>query len=135
MGADVLDVERAADHGFQRVIGGVALRDVELGVAQVADARREAEAQEVHQREDVIREPCRVGVVLLDAQVGFVVQQAVEHVGRVAHADVHDLGVERRVLVGDMGVERPPWAAAVFRVDVAGALGLAAGAEVLTVRR
>ena len=42
---------------------------------------------------------------------------------------------ERRVLVGDMGVERPPWAAAVFRIDVAGALGLAAGAEVLAVRR
>ena len=39
------------------------------------------------------------------------------------------------VLVGDMGVERPPWAAAVFRIDVAGALGLAAGAEVLAVRR
>ena len=135
MGADVLDVERAADHRFQRLVGGIALRDVELGVAQVADARREAEAQQVHQREDVVREPCRVGVVLLDAQVGFVVQQAVEHVGRVAHADVHDLGVERRVLVGDMGVERPPWAAAVFRIDVAGALGLAAGAEVLAVRR
>ncbi len=96
---------------------------------------REAEAQQVHQREDVIGEACRVGVVLLDPQVGFVVQQAVEHVGRVAHADVHDLGVERRVLVGDVGVERPPWAAAVFRVDVAGALGLAAGAEVLAVRR
>ncbi len=61
MGADVLDVERAADHGFQRVIGGVALRDVELGVAQVADARREAEAQEVHQGEDVIGEARRVG--------------------------------------------------------------------------
>ena len=29
--------------------------------------------------------------------------------------------------------ERPPWAAAVFRVDVAGALGLAAGSEVLAV--
>ncbi len=63
MGADVLDVERAADHGFQRVIGGVALRDVELGVAQVADARREAEAQEVHQGEDVIGEARRVGVM------------------------------------------------------------------------
>ncbi len=49
MGADVLDVERAADHRLERVIGGIALRDVELGVAQVADARREAEAQEVHQ--------------------------------------------------------------------------------------
>ncbi len=80
MGADVLDVERAADHR-QRVIGGIALRDVELGVAQVADARREAEAQEVHQGEDVIGEARRVGVVLLDPQVGFVVQQAVEHVG------------------------------------------------------
>ncbi len=99
MGADVLDVERAADHGFQRVIGGVALRDVELGVAQVADARREAEAQEVHQGEDVIGEARRVGVMLLDPQVGLVVQQAVEHVGRIAHADVHDLGVKWRVLV------------------------------------
>ena len=45
MGADVLDVERTADHRFQRLIGGIALRDVELGVAQIADARREAEAQ------------------------------------------------------------------------------------------
>ncbi len=135
MGADVLDVERAADHRFERVIGGIALRDVELGVAQVADARREAEAQEVHQCEDVIGEARRVGVVFLDPQVGFVVQQPVEHVGRIAHADVDHLGVERRVLVGDVGVERPPWAAAVFRVDVAGAFGLAAGSEVLAVRR
>ena len=47
------------------------------------------------------------------------VQQTVEHVGRVTHADVHDLGVERRVLVGDVGVERPPWTAAIFRIDVA----------------
>ncbi len=135
MGAHVLDVERAADHRLQPVVGGIALRDVELGVAQVADARREAEAQEVHQGEDVISETRRVGVMLFDAQVGFVVQQAVEHVGRIAHADVHDLGVERRVLVGDVGVERPPWAATVFGVDVAGALGLAAGAEVLAIRR
>ena len=51
------------------------------------------------------------------------------------HADVHDLGVERRVLVGDVGVERPSWAAAVLRVDVPRALGLAAGSEILAVRR
>ncbi len=135
VGADALDIERAADHRFQSVIGVVALRDIELDVAQIADARREAEAQAVHQGENVIGETCRVGVVLLDAQVGFVVQQAIEHVGRVAHADIDHLGVERRVLVGDVGIERPPWAAAIFRVDVAGALGLAAGAEVLAVRR
>ena len=134
MGADMLDVERAANHRLEGVIDGFALGDVELDVAQVADARCESKAQQMHQRKNVIGEARRVGVVLLDAQVGFVVQQAVEHVGRVAHADIHHLGVERRVLVGDVGVERPPWAAAVFWVDVAGTLGLAAGAEVLAVR-
>ena len=56
----------------------------------------------MHQREDVIGIARRVGVVFLDPQVGLVVQQAIEHVGRVAHTDVHDLGVER-----------PPWAAPV----------------------
>ncbi len=69
MGADMLEVECTVDHGFQRVIGGVALRDVQLGVAQVADVRREANAQKVHQGEDVIGETRRVGVVLLDPQV------------------------------------------------------------------
>ena len=44
------------------------------------------------------------------------------------------LGVKWSVLVGNVGVERPPWATPVFRVDVAGALGLVAGAEVLAVR-
>ena len=33
------------------------------------------------------------------------------------------------------GIERPPWAAAVLRVDVPRALGLAAGSEILAVRR
>jgi len=102
---------------------------------QVADARREAEAQQVHQGEDMIGEARRVGVAFLDAQVGLVVQQAVEYIGRVAHADINHLGVERRVLVGYMGVEGSPRAAAIFRVDVAGTLGLAPGSEVLAVRR
>ncbi len=66
------------------------------------------------QGEDVIGEARRVGVMLLDPQVGLVVQQAVEHVGRIAHADVHDLGVKWRVLVRNVGVERPPCAAPYF---------------------
>ena len=93
MGADVLDVERAADHGFQRVIGGVALRDVELGVAQVADARGEAEAQEVHRGEDVIGEPRRVecNAPRSASRTRGTASRRARRSN--AHADVHDLGV------------------------------------------
>ncbi len=66
---DMLDVECAADHRFQRVIGGFTFRDVELGVAQVWNARRESKAPLVHQRKNVISEACRVRVVFLNAQV------------------------------------------------------------------
>ncbi len=59
----------------------------------------------MHQGKDVIGEAGRVGVVLLDPQVGLVVQQAVEHIGGIADADIHHAGAERRVLVGDMGIE------------------------------
>ena len=55
----------------------------------------------MHQGKDVIGEAGRVGVVLLDPQVGLVVQQAVEHIGGIADADIHHAGAERRVLVGD----------------------------------
>jgi len=82
----------------------------------------------------MISEACRVGIMFFDTQVRFVVQQTVEYVSRVANADVDDLDVERRVLIGDVGVERPPWATAIFRIDVTSALGFAPGTEVLSVR-
>ena len=79
MGADVLDVQPvAADHRFQRVVGGIALRDVEFWCRPVTECAAEAAAQQVHQRKNVVGEPCRVGVVLLDPQIRFVIQQAVE---------------------------------------------------------
>lgn len=70
----------------------------------------------MHQGKDVIGEAGRVGVVLLDPQVGLVVQQAVEHIGGIADADIHHAGAERRVLVGDMGIEQPSRLATVLRV-------------------
>jgi hypothetical protein len=63
------------------------------------------------------------------------VQQTVEHIGRVAHADVDNPGAERRVLVGNVGVEQLAGFGAVLGVDVARALGPAARAEALAVRR
>jgi hypothetical protein len=60
----------------------------------------------VGEGEDVVGVPGGVGVVLVDVEVCFVVQETVQDVGRVADADVHELGVERGVLVGDVGVDR-----------------------------
>lgn len=88
----------------------------------------------MHQCEHMVGEAGRIGVVLFDSQVRFVVQQAIEHIGGIAHADVDHLDTERRVLIGNMRVEQPPRLRAVLRVDVAGALGLAAHFEALTVR-
>ncbi|VCX05033.1 hypothetical protein BANRA_05537 [Escherichia coli] len=69
VGTHVLDVQGAADQRAQRRYLH-ALRHVQLGFAEVADARREAEASR-HQGKDVIGEAGRV--VLLDPQVGLVV--------------------------------------------------------------
>ncbi len=131
MSANSLDVQPvAANHRLECIVGSIALGNEQLGVAQVADARREPESQKVHQAEHMIGEARRVGVVFLDTQVRLVVQQAIEHIGRVAQADVDHLGAEGRVLVGDMGIERPPRATSILRIDMPGALCLAAGSEV-----
>jgi hypothetical protein len=42
----------------------------------------------VHQGKDVIGEARRVGVVLFDPHIRFVVQQTIEHIGRIAHTDL-----------------------------------------------
>lgn len=81
----------------------------------------------------MIGKSCGIGVVLLYAKVGFMVRQAVEHVGRVPNADIDHLGVKRRVLVGNVGVKQPTRLAAVLRVDVASALCLATGLEPSTI--
>ena len=95
MSANSLDVQPvAANHRLECIVGSIALGNEQLGVAQVADARREPESQKVHQAEHMIGEARRVGVVFLDTQVRLVVQQAIEHIGRVAQADVDHLGAE-----------------------------------------
>ena len=97
--ADCSEVDSASDHGRKRPIFGLAIGEIKFRVAEVTDARREAEAEQVHESEDMVREAGCVGVMLLDPQAGLMVKQPVEDVGGVAHADVDDFGAERRVLV------------------------------------
>ena len=55
--------------------GPLLARNIESLVSEVADAGREAEAQQMAERKDVIGEACGVGVVLLDSQIGLMVEQ------------------------------------------------------------
>jgi len=50
----------------------------------------------------VVCEAHRVGVLFSNAWGGFVVQQAVKDIGRVAQADIDHFGMERRILSGDI---------------------------------
>jgi hypothetical protein len=93
--------------------------DIDPLVGKIGNSWRKFEAQHVAEREDLVGEPGGVGVVLFDAQLGFVIQKAIEHMGRVADIGVDHLGVERRVLIGQMGIEQDAGLAAVFGVAVA----------------
>ena len=101
MCAEVFHVDAAADQAGERWILLSVAVDIQALVGQVADARRKVEAEQRHEREEVIGEPSRVGVVLLNAQIGLVVQKAIEDMGGVAYRGINDLGVERRVLIGE----------------------------------
>ncbi len=122
------------DQTLQRRIAGRFLDDGEPLVGQVADPRRESVAQEMAEGEDMIGEPAGVRVMLLDAKVGLVVEQAVEHVGGVADRGVDDLGMERGILVGDVRVEGRARVVPVPGVHLAPGLADAAGPEPLAVR-
>ncbi len=134
VGADGFQVNGSADQRGECLVFDLSVRKVELGVAQIANAWSEAKAEQVHEGEDVIGEARGIGVVLLDPQFGFMVQQTIENIGGIAYPDVDDLGTKRRILIRDVGVEELAGFSAVFGIDVAGALGFAASLESLPVR-
>lgn len=78
MHPNCFEVDGATDHGRERPVLGFAVQQIQLCVAQVADARSEAEAEQMHESEDVIREAGGVSVMLLDPQVGLMVKQPIE---------------------------------------------------------
>ncbi len=89
------------------------------------------------QAKDVVRRGGRVGIMLNDPQIGLmgVVVKAVENVRGLALRGGDNAGEERPEPAGHVGVEDAAGINAVFRVDVAGARGPAAGAEVPAIRR
>ena len=131
------DVDRrlGIGEGREQWVEARAGRQVQLAVREVAQARREAVAEEGHEAEDVVGRAAGVDGVLLDGEAGLVVEQTVEHVRRLAGGGGDDLRVERPVLVGDVGVEAHARLVAVTRVDVCDRLARPTGEEVLSIRR
>lgn len=63
-----------------------------------------------------------VRIVFFNAQLGLVIQQAIQHVRGVAHRRIDDLGVKRRVLIGDVQKEQYTRFVAVLRVPISAGL-------------
>ena len=71
--------------------------------------------------------------MLGNSKIGFVIEQPIEHKRGITDADVDHLGVERRVLIGEMRIEKTSRFRAVFGVNVTCAVGFPAGTEALAV--
>ena len=93
---DQLLVDGAGDERRERRPGRGRAEGIEPALGQVRDARREPEAEQMREREDVVADPAAVGVVDGDAEVRLVVEQAVDDVrGLAGGRDRH--GVVGRV--------------------------------------
>ena len=122
------------DHGRDQRIDRQPGRQVQSTLLQVAHARREAVTEERHEPEHVVGHPAGVDGVLLDREPGLMVEEPVEHVRRLACGRGDDLGVERPILIGDVGVERHARLVAMAGVHRCDRLACASGEEVLSVR-
>src|ERR1700689_4632733 len=83
----------------------------------------------------MIARPPSGGVMFLDRELRFVVEQAIKNIGRFALAWADRQDAEIAILVGEMAIEFRAWLAAVMKVHVASTCGAVAGAEELPVGR
>jgi len=127
-------VDCPADQRIERFVGCTRADDMKPPVGQITDARREIESQEVAEAKHVIDRAGGVRVVLANVDRALVVHEPVENMRSLAGVGRDDLGVERRVTIGDMGVELHARFQAVLGVVVGARFAVPAGAEELAVR-
>ena len=110
MGRDQLFVDAPGDERFEHRPSACWSKGVEAPLCQVGNARGEIEAEQICQGEVVIADGAAIGVVGRDAQVGFVVEQAVDDIGGFAGGRDRDR-VVRRLARRQVRVEKRfrPW--------------------------
>jgi hypothetical protein len=84
MRRDQFFVDAPGDERLERRPSVCRAESVEAPLREVGNARRKIKAKQIRQGEDVITDAAAVGVVGRDAQVGFVVEQAVDDIGGFA---------------------------------------------------
>ena len=134
MGTDQRDIDAAGNQGFECGVGRWVGKAVEPPVLQVGDARRELKAEQGEERKDVLGIAAAVSVVTTDRDIAVVVQQTVKDMQGFARRCRDHLGMERRIAIGEVGVELASGNVAVMGIDAASIAGEAAGPEELAVR-
>lgn len=77
----------------------------------------------------------RVRIVLSDIQRAFVVKQPVQNMRGLAGVGGDELGMKRRIAIGDMRIKLDARLRAIFGVVVGARLSMAACLEKLSIRR
>lgn len=134
MAFDQALVDPAGDEGCDRRTGRLPREEMQPALADIGNARREAEAEQMAKREHMIGDAASIGVVIGDREIGGMMEEPVQDVRRLAGGGGDDLGVEGRIAVGDVGVEGDGRLRALVRVDLARRLGASVEREVLPVR-
>ena len=87
------------------------------------------------QSEDMIGEAGRVRVIFLDLQVRLVIEETIENMRRIPNCRVDDLGMERSVLVGDVGVKSNTGVVPILEIYLSSSFAATSGAEELSIGR
>src|SRR5205085_7688110 len=93
VGCDQLFVNAPGDKRFEHRPSACWSKGVEAPLCQVGNARGEIEAEQISQGEVVIADGAAIGVMSSDAQVGLVVEQAVDDIGGFAGRRVRRLRI------------------------------------------
>src|SRR5208337_1226577 len=93
------------------------------------------EAKEGAEREHMVGIAAAVGMVATDRDVALMIEQRIEHMQRLARRCRDQLGEERPVAVGEMGVDLEPRLLAVMSIETAGGTAEPTGLEELPVGR
>ena len=101
---------------------------------KIPDPWCKSEPQQMHQRKNMLRETCRIGVMLRYFKITFVIKKAIKYVGGVTNTADH-FGIKRAVLIRNVRIKLYPRFLTVLHVDLTRIAAMAANPKILAIRR